>query len=69
MLYCCYIVNEFPPSTGGWQNHAYNLAHEIGKDHQVTAIRQAVARDYEMLQNDSVLEWTATNMKELVRRR
>ena len=41
----------------------------LGKDHQVTAIRQAVARDYDMLQNDYVLEWTATNMKELVRRR
>ena len=41
----------------------------LGADHQVTAIRQAVGRNYDMLQNDYVLDWMSTNTKELVRRR
>jgi len=34
----CYLVNEFTPSLGGWQTHAYNLAREIGKHNRVTVI-------------------------------
>ena len=41
----------------------------LDADHQVTAIRGAAGRNFEILQNDHVLEWCAKNTKELVRRR
>ncbi len=42
-----YLVNEFTPSTGGWQTHAYQLAREVGKRHNVTVI----APDYPDLED------------------
>ncbi len=41
----------------------------LGADHQVTAIRQAIGRDYDLLHNNHMLEWRSTNTKELVRGR
>lgn len=41
----------------------------LGADHQVVAIRQAVARDFELIQTPQMGEWLKTNTQELIRSR
>lgn len=41
----------------------------LGADHQVVAIRQAIARNYDLLSTTEVTEWLKYNTEELVRRR
>lgn len=41
----------------------------LGADHQVTALRQAIGRDYGLMQTKAIAEWLKFNTEEFIRRR
>jgi len=41
----------------------------LGIDHQVTALRQSVAREYDLLQNIHIQDWYKVNAQELIQRK